>query len=76
MLLVSRPWQLDPSKITVPVLIWHGEADTLIPIVAVREFAKLIPGCESRFIPRAGHLLFESEEVGSQIVSRLLSTNA
>lgn len=76
MLLVSRPWRLDLNKITVPVFMWHGEADNLMPIAPARGFAKLIPGCETHFIPDAGHLLLESEEIGSQIVARLLSVNA
>lgn len=76
MLLVSRPWRLDLNKLTVPVFMWHGEADTLMPIAPARGFAKLIPNCESHFIPGAGHLLLESEDVGSQIVARLLSVNA
>ncbi|MDX1252869.1 MAG: alpha/beta hydrolase [Gammaproteobacteria bacterium] len=75
-LLLSQPWRLDLSKITVPVFLWHGESDTLVPIAPAREFAKLIPNCESHFIPGAGHLLLESEDIGSQIVARLLSVNA
>lgn len=74
-LLVSRSWQLDPSKVTVPVIMWHGESDTLVPIAPAKEFAKIIPGCDSHFILGAGHLLLESEEIGSQIVARLLSVN-
>lgn len=76
MLLVSRPWQLDLNTLTVPVFMWHGEADTLMPITPARGFAKLIPGCKTHFIPGAGHLLLESEEIGAQIVARLLSVNA
>ena len=76
MLLVSRPWRLDLSKLTVPVFMWHGEADTLVPVAPAKEFSKLIPGCETHFIQDAGHLLLESEDVGSQIVARLLSVNA
>ena len=75
-LLIARPWRLDLSKITVPVMMWHGEADTLMPIAPAKSLAKLIPGCESHFIPGAGHLLLESGAVGSQIVDRLLSINA
>lgn len=76
MLLVARPWQLDLNTLTVPVFMWHGEADTLMPITPARGLAKLIPGCEAHFIPGAGHLLLESEEIGAQIVARLLSVNA
>lgn len=73
MLLMSQPWRLDLNKISIPVFMWHGESDTLVPIAPAKEFAKQIPNCESHFIPGAGHLLLESDDIGSQIVARLLS---
>ena len=76
MLLVSRPWHLDLDKIAVPVFIWHGTADTMVPISSVREFSKLIPRCEPHFIPSAGHQLLGSEEVCSQMIARILSVSA
>ncbi|HRD48502.1 MAG: alpha/beta hydrolase [Candidatus Competibacter sp.] len=76
MLLISRPWRLDLSKLAIPVIMWHGESDTLMPIAPAKAFAKLIPDCESHFVVGAGHLLLEDEDVGSQIVARLLSVNA
>jgi pimeloyl-ACP methyl ester carboxylesterase len=72
-LLVSRPWGYNFNEIVVPVFMWHGEKDTLMPIAPAKEFAKLLSNCESYFLPDAGHLLLESDEVGSQILSRLLS---
>jgi pimeloyl-ACP methyl ester carboxylesterase len=75
MLLVSRPWALDLDKIAVPVFMWHGTADTLVPISSARDFSKLIPGCEPHFIPEAGHQLLGSEEVRSQMIARMLSAS-
>ena len=67
MLLVSRPWRLDLSKLTVPVFMWHGEADTLVPIAPAKAFASLLgywpsmpnmhiarPSWPPAFIQRAG----------------------
>ncbi|MGH8127709.1 MAG: alpha/beta fold hydrolase [Gammaproteobacteria bacterium] len=76
MLLVSRSWRLDLDEIAVPVFMWHGTADTMMPISLAREFSRLIPGCEPHFIPDAGHLLLASEEVRSQIIARILSVSA
>jgi len=73
MRLISRSWQLDLNQLAVPVFLWHGEADTLMPIEPARSFAKVIPGCEAHFIPGAGHLLLESEEIGIRIVEKILS---
>lgn len=76
MLLVSHPWRLDLDKISVPVFMWHGTGDTLMPISSAREFSKLIPGCEPHFIPGAGHDLLGSEEIRSQMIARMLSVSA
>jgi pimeloyl-ACP methyl ester carboxylesterase len=73
MMLVSHPWHLDLDKITVPVFMWHGTADTLMPVSSARAFSKLIPGCETHFIPNAGHQLLGSEEIRSQMIERMLS---
>lgn len=71
-LLVSHDWGLDLDKITVPVFLWHGTADTLMPVSSARKFSKLIPGCEPHFIKDAGHLLLGSEEIRSQMIDRML----
>ena len=76
LLLVSRPWHLDLKRLTVPVFMWHGTADTNVPISTARAFSGLIPGCETHFIPDAGHQLLASEEVCSQMVARMLSATA
>ena len=73
MLLVSRPWGLDLRQLTVPVLLWHGEADNLVPIVAARAFAELIPGCEPHFIPGAGHQLLGDDEIRARMIARMLA---
>jgi pimeloyl-ACP methyl ester carboxylesterase len=75
-LLISRPWGIDFSSITVPVFMWHGEMDTLMPIAPVKEFAKLLPNCVTHFLPDAGHFLLESEEIGIHIITQLLSIKA
>lgn len=73
MVLVSRPWRLDLDKISVPVFMWHGTADTLMPVSSARAFANMIPGCEAHWIENAGHQLLGSDDVCSQMVSRMLS---
>ena len=72
-LLLSRPWGLDFGTTMVPVFMWHGESDTLVPIEPAKVFSRMIPGCESHVIPGAGHLLLESEPVRKEILARLLT---
>ena len=76
LLLVVHPWRLELKKLTVPVFLWHGVADTHMPVAGARALSKLIPGCEAHFIPDAGHMLLGSEAVCSQMAARMLSVTA
>jgi pimeloyl-ACP methyl ester carboxylesterase len=75
-LLVARPWKLDFARLTMPVLVWHGEADTLVPVDPVRAMVPLLPDCTAHFIPEAGHFLLESDRVGRSILQAILDTQA
>lgn len=70
-LLVALPWNLDLEGLDMPILLWHGEADTLVPVEPVRAMVPLLPGCTAHFIPEAGHFLLESEEVGRSILQAI-----
>jgi pimeloyl-ACP methyl ester carboxylesterase len=56
-LLLARPWTFRPEEIGVPVRLWHGEADAVVPVDMGRYLAAAIPGCRAEFIPGAGHYL-------------------
>lgn len=71
--LVGRAWGLDLNAIRAPVFLWHGEADKLVPVSTAHGLAKLIPGCESHFIPEAGHGLFGDKDLTPKMISRMLS---
>ena len=43
------------QEIRAPVLLWHGEADALVPVGMGRHIAALIPKCRTTFVPDAGH---------------------
>ena len=57
----GRPWPFDPSSISAPIEVAHGEADTLLPIAHSRHTAELIPGSTFRIYPGHGHLTILSE---------------
>jgi pimeloyl-ACP methyl ester carboxylesterase len=76
LLIMRRPWGLNLDKIAVPVFMWHGIEDRLMPVALAREFSKLIPGCEAHFIPDIGHQLLGDKEVRSKIIDRMLSVSA
>src|SRR5690606_31171816 len=54
-LLLARPWPFRPEEIRVPVRLWHGDADRIVPVEMGRYLAAAIPNCRAEFIPGAGH---------------------
>jgi pimeloyl-ACP methyl ester carboxylesterase len=60
LLLLMRPWTVRLDEIEVPVRLWHGEADDMVPVSMGRYFAQAIPDCRAEFLPGGGHyLVFE-----------------
>lgn len=57
----GRSWAFDPARIGVPVVVVHGELDTLIPMEHSRHTAASIPGSSFRTLPGHGHLTIISE---------------
>jgi pimeloyl-ACP methyl ester carboxylesterase len=57
LLLLMRPWTVRPEEIQVPVRLWHGEADGIVPVAMGRHLADAIPHCRAEFIPGGGHYL-------------------
>jgi pimeloyl-ACP methyl ester carboxylesterase len=53
--LYGGPWEIPWSAIRLPVRLWHGEADTVVPPVMGRYYASVLPRCEASFLPREGH---------------------
>lgn len=54
---IARPWGFDPGAVRVPVLLWHGEADTTVSAAAARGLASRLASCRATFYPGAGHYL-------------------
>ena len=58
--LCARRWRFRPDAIRgVPVYLWHGERDQLVPVAAARALAAAIPGSRATFYPADGHDLRE-----------------
>jgi pimeloyl-ACP methyl ester carboxylesterase len=51
----SRPWGFDPGDIAVPVLVWHGEDDVLLPVEHAHWLADRIPDSTLVTAPGAAH---------------------
>ena len=53
---MSSAWRFDPTAITVPVQLWHGEQDGEAPVAMGRWITRTVPTCHGRFFPDEGHL--------------------
>ena len=71
-LVMARPWGFPLEGISVPVLLWHGEADNTVPVGMGRHIARTIPGCRAIFYPgEAHHLLYDR---WGEILAQLAAT--
>jgi pimeloyl-ACP methyl ester carboxylesterase len=57
MRILSEPWGFSLDEIKLPVQIWHGTADTIVPISLARFMAEKLPQAEIHFIEKAGHFM-------------------
>lgn len=57
LLLLARPWTFRAEEIRVPVRLWHGDADAVVPVSMGRHLAEAIPHCRAEFIAGGGHFL-------------------
>jgi pimeloyl-ACP methyl ester carboxylesterase len=55
--LFIRPWGFALEEIAVPVHLWHGGRDTLVPSIAAERLARSIPDCRVEIIRDGGHYL-------------------
>jgi pimeloyl-ACP methyl ester carboxylesterase len=55
-LALAFAWGFRLDRIDVPVGIWHGGADRIVPIAHGRWLARRIPGVTSHLLPGEGHL--------------------
>jgi pimeloyl-ACP methyl ester carboxylesterase len=53
-----RPWGFEPCEVTVPVVLWHGLRDRLVPVRHALRLAGALPTCATHLEPRTGHFFF------------------
>jgi pimeloyl-ACP methyl ester carboxylesterase len=52
----TRPWGFDVDDIRVPLAIWQGEEDRMVPFAHGQWLAARIPGVRAHLLPDHGHL--------------------
>lgn len=53
---IAQPWGVDVESIAVPVAIFHGDADTMVPLRHGQELAKRVAPSTLTVWPGEGHL--------------------
>ncbi len=53
-----RPWGFEPRQVAVPVVLWHGLRDRLVPVRHALRLAGALPACATRLEPRTGRFFF------------------
>ncbi|MGH2843779.1 MAG: alpha/beta fold hydrolase [Solirubrobacteraceae bacterium] len=57
-------WGFDPRSISVPVRVWHGSKDAIVPIAHGRWLAAAIPGAQATLSDEDGHLTVAAHRIG------------
>jgi pimeloyl-ACP methyl ester carboxylesterase len=52
----TADWGFDPAAITVPVSIWQGDQDRMVPFTHGQWLSAHIPGADSHLVPGEGHI--------------------
>lgn len=57
-------WGFDLGSIRVPISVWHGGDDRMVPLSHGRWLAEHVPGARARLLPDEGHLSLELRRYG------------
>lgn len=52
----TTDWGFDPAAITVPVSVWQGDQDRMVPLAHGQWLAAHLPTAETHLLPGEGHI--------------------
>jgi pimeloyl-ACP methyl ester carboxylesterase len=62
--LIARPWDFRLQDVSIPVSLWQGLADQILPAAMARRLAAALPACNPRYFPGEGHLSLVVRHIG------------
>lgn len=70
--LMARPWDFQLQDVRLPVSLWQGLVDQILPATMARRLAAALPSCHARFLPGEGHLSLVVRHIG-EVLAQLRS---
>jgi pimeloyl-ACP methyl ester carboxylesterase len=70
---LTRPWGFDLKGIGVPVVVWQGGQDRMVPFAHGQWLVAHLPSARARLLPGEGHLSIAVEKFG-EVVDELLAS--
>ena len=62
--LISRRWDFSLQDVRIPVSLWQGLSDQILPAAMARRLAAALPVCNARYLPGEGHLSLVVRHIG------------
>jgi pimeloyl-ACP methyl ester carboxylesterase len=69
----TLPWGFELTEIRVPVFLWQGSADLMVPFAHGQWLAARIPGVTAHLLDGEGHLSIAAGSIGS-LLDELVTT--
>ena len=64
-LAIIAPWGFDLARISVPIGLWQGEEDRMVPFTHGVWLATVLPNVRARLLPDHGHLSISVTSIGA-----------
>jgi pimeloyl-ACP methyl ester carboxylesterase len=68
----TRPWGFELADVRVPVSVWQGDLDLMVPAAHGRWLADRLPSARPHLLPDDGHLSIEAGRAG-EILDELVA---
>jgi pimeloyl-ACP methyl ester carboxylesterase len=69
----TRPWEFDLASINVPVVVWQGGQDRMVPFAHGQWLAAHLPSARAMLLPAEGHLSIAVDKFG-EIIGELVAS--
>lgn len=71
--LIARPWDFHLDEVRMPVVLWQGMADQILPAAMARRLAGALPACDAHYLPGEGHLSLVARHI-DEVLSDLANS--